>query len=767
MTDAADPRHTTFARTAALLQRLADWAQRRRLERALALGLAVAAGLSGLATYWALTEAGAQGPDPGRVVVLLYVNLGLLLLLGLVVARRIVEVWAERRRGLAGSRLHVRLVVLFSLVAVTPAILVAIFSALFLHIGVRAWFDERVRTALDESLAVAEAYLGEHQQNIRADALAMVADINRDPYVESTPGRLGQILAAQTAIRGLTEAMVLDGVGRVSARSALTFSLEFDTIPEDALARARAGEVVVLTSDSDDRVRALVKIERLVDTFLYVGRFVEQQVVVHMNRTREAVDEYRRLQGSLSQVQIMLAGIFGLVALLLLLASIWVGLVLATQLWEPISALIAAAERVRAGDLGVRVDEGAPADELGTLSRAFNRMTGQLAEQRRELVEASRQIDERRRFTEAVLDGVSAGVVGLDAEGRVHLPNRVAAVLLGLDLDQALGQRFATLVPEAAGLLAAAMADAGRVHQAQIVLEREPAPRTLLVRIAGEPGEGGAAGGFVVTFDDITELLSAQRKAAWADVARRIAHEIKNPLTPIQLSAERLKRKYLREVVSDPETFAACTDTIVRHVGDIGRMVDEFSAFARLPAPILRQETLQELVREAVLLQANANPAIAFDSMLPEAPVTVTCDARQVVQSLTNILKNAVEAIEARHAAQGESAAPGRIEVTLAIEDDRAVIEVADNGRGLPREGRDRLTEPYVTTRDKGTGLGLAIVRKVMEDHGGFLALADREGGGARVRLIFPLGGAMPAPSHRSRRRPAAELTRPKAAHGA
>jgi two-component system nitrogen regulation sensor histidine kinase NtrY len=362
-------------------------------------------------------------------------------------------------------------------------------------------------------------------------------------------------------------------------------------------------------------------------------------------------------------------------------------------------------------------------------------MTYQIESQQRELREANRQLDERRRFTETVLTGVSAGVIGLDSLGRVNLPNRSASALLGTDLEQAIGQDLAEVAPEMAGLLDEAERRPDRLAQSQVELIRGNSTRTLLVRIAAEHN-GRDISGFIVTFDDITELLSAQRKAAWADIARRIAHEIKNPLTPIQLAAERLRRRYLKEIKSDVETFTVCTDTIVRHVGDIGRMIDEFSSFARMPTPVLKPENLVEIVHRAVFLQRTAHPEIVFEPVFPAGPVAVNCDARLVGQALINIVKNAIESIEARRAE--DSASPtGCIRVSVAEADGQAAVIIEDNGKGLPQHGREQLTEPYVTTRTKGTGLGLAIVKKIMEDHHGELVLEDGETEGARVSLHF------------------------------
>jgi two-component system nitrogen regulation sensor histidine kinase NtrY len=706
------------------------------LGRKATIALAIAALLSGIATYAAMTGAPPFGPSPQTVLLLLNLNLVLLLLLGAVVASRLVRLWAERRRGLAGSGLHIRLVVLFSVVAVAPTIVVAIFSYLFFSFGIQSWFSERVRTALGESLAVAESYLREHQNTIRADVAAMANDLNQEAtFLLLNPQRLAQVVQTQAALRNLSEAVVFDASGRVLARTGFSFALEFEPVPEWAMQRARAGSVAVVTSDNDDRVRALVRLEGFGDAYLFVGRFVDPQVLTHMEHTQRAVAQYERLEGERSGFQITFALIFLVVALLFLVAAVWVGIMIASQIARPVSELVTAAERVRAGDLASRVPEGKADGELEILSRAFNRMTHRIEVQQGELVEANRQLDDRRRFTETVLAGVSAGVIGLDRDGRINLPNRSAAELLALDREKMVGQSLAALVPEMADLLDEAMRRPERVREAQIKLDRRGRAVTLLVRVAAER-EGGETQGYVATFDDVSELISALRKAAWADVARRIAQEIKNPMTHIQLSADRLKRKYLKEIQSDPETFTSLSDTIVRHVGDIGRMVDEFSSFARMPAPIMKIEDLREICRQALFLQRNAHSEIRFESDLPSEPVLFACDARQLHQALVNLLKNAAESIEAR---SGEDLPRGEIRVVL---EERgggsAALVVEDNGRGFPRELMDRLTEPYVTTRVKGTGLGLAIVKKIMEDHGGDLVLEDRAEGGARAELVLP-----------------------------
>ncbi|WP_426957460.1 ATP-binding protein [Muricoccus radiodurans] len=712
------------------------------LGRAMTLGLAVGALLVGIATFTLLSGGSPFGPTShAQTATVVLVNAAFVLLLAASLAGRLVRVWAERRRGSAGSRLHVRLVLLFGVVAVVPAILVAVFAAVFFNLGIQAWFSDRVRGTLEASLVASRAYLDEHRNAIRADALAIAAELNRASSLlpDNTFG-FSQVLTTHTALRNLTEAIVFDpATNRLIADAGLGQTSEMEPPSDAAMEAARAGEVAVLPGEGEEgRVRGLVMLDIEPGLFLLIGRPVDPGILEHMRRTELTFAEYDQLDRNRSGLQVTFAMIFAIAALLVLMAAVLMGLVFANQLARPISRLINAAERVRGGDLSVRVEEGAADDEVGSLSRAFNRMTNQLAAQRSELLEAYRQLDERRRFTEGVLAGVSAGVIGLDAEGRINLPNRPASELLGQDLDATVGQPLAEVVPEFRAFLAAAAATPERARTEEIPVLRPTGRRTLLARIGAEFGTGGLTG-YVLTFDDITELLSAQRMAAWADVARRIAHEIKNPLTPIQLSAERLKRRYLKQITDDPDTFRACTDTIVRQVGDIGRMVDEFSAFARMPQPVMRDENPNQLVRDALVLQRDAHPGIRYDLRLPDRPAVVRCDRRLMNQALTNLLQNAADAVAMRP--EGETGGEVRVEVSHAGE--WLHISVEDNGIGLPEGGeRDRLTEPYVTHKPKGTGLGLAIVKKIMEDHGGGLTLTDGAGGGARATLTLPLAEA-------------------------
>ncbi|BDW96001.1 PAS domain-containing sensor histidine kinase [Thalassospira tepidiphila] len=712
--------------------------------RRFAFGLVTAALVSVTATYLAMTGTAPFRPDPRLILLLLNIDLVLVLLLATLVARKLVQIWVERRRGVAGAKLHTRMVLMFSLVAVTPAIVVAIFSALFLHFGIQGWFSDRIRTAVEESMVIADAYLREHQELIRADALATTSDLQRFGVNFSTsPDRISNFLTDQALARGLPEVMMVDGSGQIIAQSEYSFSYDTNqvSVPPEVFDEARQKDVVLMIGSSDNRIRAIAKIPSFIDAFLLVGRFVDPNVLDRIDKARRAVDAYESLEGERSGIVITFVMIFVLISVVLLLAAVTLGLMVATRLVQPVSQLITGAERVRDGDLSFRVPLDGQGDELEALSRAFNRMTAQLETQRNELIAANRLNDERRRFTEAILGGVTAGVIGLDPARKIDLPNRSASDLLGVDLEDYLAQELTDVIPEFQPLFDDFARDGDRSKPRQIEIRRDGVNLTLMARVTAEWADDGTVFGYVVTFDDVTELQTAQRMAAWADVARRIAHEIKNPLTPIQLSAERLKRRYLKQITDDQEVFTTCTDTIIRQVSDIGRMVDEFSSFARMPSPTMRLENIGELVKSAVFLQKQAHSNITYDfDRSGIEDLQISCDAHQVNQCLTNTLKNAAEAIEGREKPEEGELPPGKIEISVAVSPDnqRVFVAVSDNGKGLPAEHRERLTEPYVTTRSKGTGLGLAIVKKIMEDHGGELILSDGVESGATITLSFP-----------------------------
>lgn len=723
------------------LTRFAIWARKVGLLGKLTVGLLIGVIITALATYAVFTNANPSDPKPKVLYVLLVADLVLALPLIALVARLVVQLVTARRTRMAGARLHGRMVALFSLVAIMPTIIMAVFTLFFFEVGLQSWFSEKVRTVVSNATSVAEAYIQEHQKVIRADILGMANDLDANALVLSqNRALLEQSLNLHARVLSLSEAIIFDGAGRVIVRANDEFSIGGDPFPPEALARAATGMPLVLASEDDDRVRALVKLSRFFDAYLYISRFVDPRALALVYQTRTATTDFEEAEANLSNYRLLFSFTYMGVAFIVLLASILIGLWFANRLVRPISNLVTAAERVRQGDLDAKVPSQIAYDELGMLSRSFNRMTSQIKAQRDELVAANRTLDERRRFTEAVLSGVSSGVLGLDIEGCVTLPNRSALTLLSATEEGLIGKPLSEVLPEAAQAFERARTDPGIIAQEHVIVRRQDRAMNFLVRVAAEVVDG-RIDGFVVTFDDITEQIAAQRTAAWADVARRIAHEIKNPLTPIQLSAERLKRKYLKEIVSDPDTFAQCTDTIIRQVGDLRSIVDEFSAFARMPTPVFRPTDMLDVVRRAVFLHEVAHPEITFRQILPAGPVTLVCDGRLLAQALTNLLKNAVEAIGAKAAAQDANTdgqgTLGAIEVELSADAEEVIIIVRDDGPGFPEQLRDRLTEPYVTTRAKGTGLGLAIVKKVMEEHGAALLLQNRDSGGAQVTLVF------------------------------
>jgi len=706
--------------------------RRWRVGQRLSFALVLAALVATATTYAAFTGSVPFLPaTPTTLLVLLNLDLVLLLAIAALIAHRAVGLWMERRRRTAGSGLHVRLVASFSLVAAAPAIVVTTFSVVFMHNGLQNWFSSQVDTALSNSLTVAEAYMQEQSRTAARDALAIVTDLRRvgddaQPDQEALVAQLTEHLQW----RDLVAVALFDGDGQVSATVGETEGMASERVPDWALARARIGEVAVVVGRDGDRMRALVRVRQDPDQFLYLGRAVDRLVLNRVGEVRAAVSQFKVLQTQRADIELTFAAMFGVLALLLVLIAIWFGLTIAGQLARPLSALMEAAERVRAGDLEVHLNPLGQASEFQSLGRVFNRMTAQLRTQRQELIEANRQLDQRRRFTEAVLAGVAAGVIGLDGDGRIRFPNRMASQLLGLDLEQYRDHELAELLPEVASLLASARRMPAATAEGQLEYETPQGLRTLLVRVTAELGSDA---GIVVTFTDISDMLDAQRKAAWSDVARRIAHEIKNPLTPIQLSAERLKRKYLVEIESDPDTFVQCTDTIIRQVDSLRRLVDEFSDFARMPAAMKEWCNFSALVRASVVLQQNAEPTITFAVLGLEDDVQAYCDQDQLSQVMTNVLQNASQAIMQRPA----GAAAGEVSVSLTGDDDWITIDVSDNGVGLPPQVRERLTDPYVTTKAKGTGLGLAIVQKIVSDHDGWLRFSDRPEGGARIQIGF------------------------------
>jgi len=690
------------------------------------IGLVVFGPVLAFTTFIALGPM-AQGATSPFLRLTLLADLVYVLVVAALVLARVARMVADRRAKSAGSRLHLRLTAVFTLVALVPTVLVAIFAGLTLNIGLEGWFSDRVRTVVNNSLSAAQAYEGEHRTDLTADADSLAAYLNiaHDARFLVPDSDLRQILTQGQAQvqRGLREAYVIDGSAEIRARGERSYLFDFEPPAAADLARASAGETVIIDDWDNNEFRALVALNRFTDRFLYVTREVDGNILKLLDETQATVLLYNQLESERGKLLFEFGLLYLGFAVILLLAAIWVGLWFAERLSRPVGRLAGAAQRIGAGDLEVQVPEEPGDDEIAMLGRVFNQMAHQLKGQREALLENNRQIEGRRRLFDSVLGSVTAGVIGLDEGGRVDFVNRSGRRLLEFD-GGAAGVALAQAVPEFGPLLARLRDEGAEAAQEEVRLSRGGKLENLMVRMAVRRGSGGELEGYVVAFDDVTELVSAQRMAAWGDVARRIAHEIKNPLTPIALSAERIKRKFRGLVGDQAAQLDQYTDVIVRQTNDLRRIVDEFSKFARMPEPERRNQDIVTVVRDALLLQEGALGHAALMADLPSQPVLLEFDATLISQALTNLIKNGGEAIETL---MEKGAPPGyapEVRITLTASDDLVMIQIADNGIGLP-EDRARLFEPYVTTRDKGTGLGLPIVKKIIEEHGGTLALLD------------------------------------------
>jgi two-component system, NtrC family, nitrogen regulation sensor histidine kinase NtrY len=709
------------------------------IARVLGVAAVVLALLSAVVTFVVLAGLTPIAPTHEVVVTLLLANAATVLLLVLVIAREVWGVVQARRRGRAAARLHVRIVALFSIIAAVPAVAVAVVASVTLDRGLDRLFSQQTQSLIQNSLIVADAYVREHAQFVRADSIAIAIELARaKPLFDQSREQFHQFLAVQASIRGLPAVMLLDKDLKVVDQVDAQIDEAFVKPSREVLAAINDTEPQVAMFPDDNYVAAIIKLRGYNDLYLYIARLLDPRVLAQLRATQASVAQYADLSARRVGIQIAFGLMYTVIALIVLLSAVWIGLNFANYLVAPIRRLIGAAQVVSTGNLYVQVPTRRSEGDLAQLGETFNKMTQELRTQRDDIVRARDLIDSRRRFTEAVLAGASAGVIGIDAESCISILNRSAERLIGRTEADALGQPLAEIVPELADLFAAARSGVQRLVQGQVTINRNGRERNLSVRVTSEQS-GAAEGGYVITLDDITELVTAQRTSAWADVARRIAHEIKNPLTPIQLSAERLRRKYAGMIKEDGGVFQQCTDTIVRQVDDIKRMVDEFSRFARMPKPVMSAEDVADTVRQVVFLQRVGNADIDIDLEIAEDPMPARFDRRLISQALTNIIKNASEAIAA--APPGELGR-GRIRVWAGREAHDIVIDVIDNGVGLPKENRSRLLEPYVTTREKGTGLGLAIVGRILEDHGGRIELgdaADKIPGqrGAWMRLRF------------------------------
>jgi two-component system nitrogen regulation sensor histidine kinase NtrY len=710
---------------------------RRRSRSAIGFGVgfAIAALLTAGATVFALYSSGQAASSP-VIGIMLAVSLAISVVLAGIIVLRIVRIARAWRAEATGARLHLRFVGLFSLAAVAPAIIVAAFLGFTFSQGLERWFSQRVETTIESAADVGRAYVDLASGNLGDEVQAMGEDLNlAEQGLTDDHERYQSFLAAQAARRLLSSAYVISRDGEVLARAEEVGAPPYALPSEQAFETADQGDVSVRFDQNADRIRALFRLTSYNNAYLAVTRAVEPGLVTQLRTFDQSVEDYRNAQSSRGALQRLFGVAYFSTALLVLLGAMWLGLSSATRVAEPIGRLADAARRVASGDLKARVAVGEERDEIDALASAFNRMTAQLDAQRRDLVAAQEETETRRRFIEAVLGGVSAGVVGLDRDGRIVAANRSAAQLLGHGETPLSGRRLIDVAPEFGELLNQPQPQ-GETPAQRVDVVREGFSANLSVRMSPD-----AEGGLVLTFDDMTKLISAQRQEAWKDVARRIAHEIKNPLTPIQLSAERLRKKYAAEITSDQDTFLKCTDTILRQVADIGRMVDEFSSFARMPTPKMHFSDMAEIARSVVFGQRLSFADVRFEAEGVEKPIGLVCDGRLIGQALTNLVKNAAESVQARRARDGE---PKDGFVTLRLRDLEYGVqfEVIDNGLGFPAKDRNRLIEPYVTTRTKGTGLGLAIVARVIEDHGGLIELDDAPGGtsGAVVRFVLPKG---------------------------
>ena len=687
----------------------------------------------GIVTFATLSSVENLSNQTNNLLLLLTSAAGALILLIFIVGRQLFQLWQERKKEIAGSQLHLRLALLFGGITVIPSILVAFFAVSVLDYSLRGWFAERISTAVSESVTIADAYLEEHASSVRGQILAMANDINREaPQLISNTANLNEFITNQAGIRNLSESVVIDGTGQIIAKSRFSFALSFVDLRPDWLERARTGEVVIVRTPGNTKLQALVKLNAFVDAYLFVGRFIDSAVIEAVDQTRLAASDYQSLSFSQVDLQISMAVIFAVVALLMLLSALWIGLNLANSIVEPLGGVIAVAEDVQAGDLSSRVDIDPSLIEISHLGESFNSMLDDLASSQQQLVHANKQLDQRRQFTEAVLAGVSSAVIGLNQNGEITLPNQSACQLLGQNAHAIIGKPLTDILPEFTALLERAKKTKALAREAQIAVRLQGHQFTLQGRVSTEKIDGRIIG-YVVTFDDITDLLSAQRKAAWSDIARRIAHEIKNPLTPIELASDRLMKKFRPDDDKAATQFDEYVKIISRQVGDIGRMVDEFSNFARMPTSILQPQDLQEIVAGQFDLIEVEHPEITFSKDVPESKIWVDADAGLLRQALTNLLQNASEAV-------GEAGIKSpEVKMSLLIEADKAIISVSDNGAGFPEMNLDDLIEPYVTTREKGTGLGLSIVQKIVQDHNGSLKLANAPDRGAVVTIELPL----------------------------
>jgi two-component system, NtrC family, nitrogen regulation sensor histidine kinase NtrY len=718
------------------ISRAESWLQREResgrfYDRVMVLLGIVLIGMLGLST-WLLSRSAEPGSllSPPLIALLLIAILLPAIALMALYARRVAVRRAERG-GLGSGRLHVRLVALFTAIAAVPTVLVAIFASVLFQSGLEFWFSNRARNMLENTVQIAQGIQRYEFRHVGDEATTMASDIaGYLQKISVDDPRFTTLLTYQLYNRVLNEAVILKQVPNGELQTEAVLTGQYGLAMNEAHVRAAIAKLKNLPANayvdagSPRRTAVVTRLIPDTSTYLYVGSIVDSDVAAQMERSNDVLKDYHALlkRSRANQLRFNAALLLG--ALIIVGLSILTALKLADRLVRPVGELVNAAGRIESGDFTARVPVTKTEDEVQTLATAFNRMAGRLDEQTTELRAANTQLETRRAFIEAVLSSVTAGVIALDSRNQILLLNRSAETLLHKSQSQVEGKGLASVSPDLGEFIRGDQSDAN------VIVTADAVQRTLAVkRVRYQDGS-------VITFDDITDQLTDQRRAAWSDIARRIAHEIKNPLTPIQLAAERMQRRFGEEITSDKQTFERLTGTIIRQVGDLRRMVDEFSNFARMPKPTFREENVHEIARQALFLHEVAHPAITFMLEPPEGEFRMVCDRRQLAQALTNVVKNGVEAIEGRRNRGEHSLAGDRVELRLHEEDSHLIIDVLDTGVGLP-EDRERLTEPYMTTRVRGTGLGLAIVKKIVEEHRGEIAFLDRAGGGTHVRIAF------------------------------
>lgn len=702
--------------------------------------LVVASLISGMATYAAMTPSG----DANKFLILLLLNLDLVLLISLIIiiTKRVVNIWSRKKSGQLGAQLHSRVVVMFSLLAAAPAIVVAIFGAIFFTVGIENWFSAQVKNALNKSLSVSEAYFEQGQRQISLDAVDIAGIMNTSGILNNInnldiqkENNLKKFLNKLAYERNFTEVIIFDKFGNVVAESELSFLFKSERRRAlfDLVIETKRPAIDFSSSELDKTISAISPVNFLGNHFIYISKFKDLRVISDINSVKAAVKNYRGVENKKEGLHITFTMVFIVVAVLLMFVAILMGLNFANGLVTPITNLANAAERVSMGDLKVRVPDNNNKDEIADLSKTFNKMTEQLDSQRNDLINTNNELERRIKFTETVLTGVTAGVLGLDKFGKVFLPNRRALDLL--DLDNNIHNSYLTdVVPEMSDMFLELKKNNQKIITKEIELIRNKKKIIIITTITAEKNKNKVLG-YVVTFDDMTEFFKMQRVAAWSDVARRIAHEIKNPLTPIQLAAERIKRKYKKHITLEPEIFLSCISTIIRQVDGMRKMVNEFSAFARMPVPVFNKVNLTNLVNDIASLSVLSNENIKVNIKVPKRTLYAVVDENQIRQAMQNIISNGINSMIER---KNSNKVKNMLTVELKKVKNNFNILVSDTGIGLPENIKDDLTDPYVTSRKNGTGLGLAIVKKIMEDHNGTLEVKNIEGGiGVCANLRF------------------------------